>query len=63
MNNDTDCNVELPSDNKYVTKCPLIYALEIIGQKLLLASTFGEISANYFTEFIPVYFSHIAFKI
>ncbi|MBU3171115.1 winged helix-turn-helix transcriptional regulator [Clostridium estertheticum] len=33
MNNDTDCNVELPSDNAYATKCPLIYALEIIGQK------------------------------
>lgn len=33
MNNDTDCNVELLSDNKYETKCPLIYALEIIGQK------------------------------
>jgi DNA-binding HxlR family transcriptional regulator len=33
MNNDTDCNVELPSDNTYATKCPLIYALEIIGQK------------------------------
>ncbi|MBU3178475.1 helix-turn-helix transcriptional regulator [Clostridium estertheticum] len=32
MNNDTDCNVELPN-NKYETKCPLIYALEIIGQK------------------------------
>jgi DNA-binding HxlR family transcriptional regulator len=33
MNNDIDCNVELPGDNKYETKCPLIYALEIIGQK------------------------------
>ena len=33
MNNDTDCNVEFPSDNIYETKCPLIYALEIIGQK------------------------------
>jgi DNA-binding HxlR family transcriptional regulator len=33
MNKDTNCNVEFPSDNKYETKCPLIYALEIIGQK------------------------------
>lgn len=33
MNNDMDCNVEVPSDNIYETKCPLIYALEIIGQK------------------------------
>lgn len=33
MKNDTDCNVEYPSDNIYDTKCPLIYALEIIGQK------------------------------
>jgi DNA-binding HxlR family transcriptional regulator len=33
MNNDTDCNVEFPSDNIYETKCPLIYALDIIGQK------------------------------
>lgn len=33
MNNDMDCNVEVHSDNIYETKCPLIYALEIIGQK------------------------------
>jgi DNA-binding HxlR family transcriptional regulator len=33
MNNDMDCYVEVPSDNIYETKCPLIYALEIIGQK------------------------------
>jgi DNA-binding HxlR family transcriptional regulator len=33
MNNDLDCNVEFHSDDKYVTKCPLIYALDIIGQK------------------------------
>ena len=33
MNNDKDCNVGFPSDNIYETKCPLIYALEIIGQK------------------------------
>jgi len=33
MNNDTDCNVGFPSDNIYDTKCPLIYTLEIIGQK------------------------------
>ena len=34
MNNDTDCNVEFPGDNIYETKkCPLIYALDIIGQK------------------------------
>lgn len=33
MNNDTDCNVEIASDNIYERKCPLIYALEIIGQK------------------------------
>ena len=33
MNNDTDCIVGVPIDNIYETKCPLIYALEIIGQK------------------------------
>ncbi|KZL90405.1 winged helix-turn-helix transcriptional regulator [Clostridium magnum] len=33
MNNDTNCNVEFPSDNIYDRKCSLIYALEIIGQK------------------------------
>ena len=33
MNNDKDCNVGVPIDNIYETKCPLIYALEIIGQK------------------------------
>ncbi|WP_160690874.1 helix-turn-helix domain-containing protein [Clostridium sp. C2-6-12] len=33
MNKDTDCNVEVHSDNIYDIKCPLIYALEIIGQK------------------------------
>jgi DNA-binding HxlR family transcriptional regulator len=33
MNNDKDCNVEVPIDNIYETKCPIIYALEIIGQK------------------------------
>ena len=33
MNNDTNCNAEFPSDNIYDRKCPLIYALEIIGQK------------------------------
>jgi DNA-binding HxlR family transcriptional regulator len=33
MNNDTDCNVEFSSNNIYETKCPLIYALDIIGQK------------------------------
>jgi DNA-binding HxlR family transcriptional regulator len=33
MNNNMDCNEGFPSDNVYETKCPLIYALEIIGQK------------------------------
>lgn len=33
MNNYTYCNVEFPSDNIYETKCPLIYTLDIIGQK------------------------------
>jgi DNA-binding HxlR family transcriptional regulator len=36
MNNDMDRNVELSGDNickNDETKCPLIYALEIIGQK------------------------------
>ncbi len=33
MSNDTDCSGEFHSDNVYDTKCPLIYALEIIGQK------------------------------
>jgi len=33
MSNDTGCSGEFHSDNVYDTKCPLIYALEIIGQK------------------------------
>ena len=33
MNNDMDCNVEVLDDTKYETRCPLIYALNIIGQK------------------------------
>jgi Predicted transcriptional regulators len=33
MNNDKDYNVEFSSGNIYDIKCPLIYALEIIGQK------------------------------
>ena len=33
MSNDTDCSNEFHSDNIYDIKCPLIYALEIIGQK------------------------------
>ncbi len=33
MSNDTDCSGEFHGDNIYSTKCPLIYALEIIGQK------------------------------
>ena len=33
MSNDADCSKEFHSDNIYDTKCPLIYALEIIGQK------------------------------
>ncbi|OOM14239.1 winged helix-turn-helix transcriptional regulator [Clostridium saccharobutylicum] len=33
MNNDTNCSREFPIDNIYERKCPLIYALEIIGQK------------------------------
>jgi DNA-binding HxlR family transcriptional regulator len=33
MNNDMDCNVVVLDDTKYETRCPLIYALNIIGQK------------------------------
>jgi len=33
MNNDMSCNAKLPSDNIYETKCPIIYALGIVGQK------------------------------
>lgn len=33
MNKDTNYTEGCPSDNIYETKCPLIYALEIIGQK------------------------------
>jgi DNA-binding HxlR family transcriptional regulator len=33
MNNNANCNVKFPSDNIYEAKCPLIYALDIIGQK------------------------------
>lgn len=33
MNNDMNCSEEFPIDNIYERKCPLIYALDIIGQK------------------------------
>ncbi|AKA70933.1 winged helix-turn-helix transcriptional regulator [Clostridium scatologenes] len=34
MRNDTDCNEQFTDGNNiYETKCPLIYALQIIGQK------------------------------
>ncbi|AWK52954.1 transcriptional regulator [Clostridium beijerinckii] len=33
MDNDTHSNVEFPSDDKYETQCPLIYALDLIGKK------------------------------
>ncbi|AWK49573.1 transcriptional regulator [Clostridium beijerinckii] len=33
MNNDKHSNVEFPSDDKYETQCPLIYALDVIGKK------------------------------
>lgn len=34
MRNDTDCNEQFTDGNNiHETKCPLIYALEIIGQK------------------------------
>jgi len=50
MNNDMDCNVEFPSDNIYDTKCPLIYALEIIGQKWKLPIMW-YLSDNNFTRY------------
>ena len=33
MSNDKDCSEKLHNDNIYDVKCPLIYALELIGQK------------------------------
>lgn len=30
-------NPELPEDNVYETKCPIIYALDIVGQKWKLS--------------------------
>jgi DNA-binding HxlR family transcriptional regulator len=33
MNNNIDYKAGLPSDNIYETKCPIIYALGIVGQK------------------------------
>ncbi|MDD3225369.1 MAG: helix-turn-helix domain-containing protein [Clostridium sp.] len=33
MNNDMSCNAEAPSNNIYETECPIIYALNIVGQK------------------------------
>ncbi|BCZ48146.1 transcriptional regulator [Clostridium gelidum] len=33
MNDNIDYKVELPSDNVYETKCPVIYALDIVGSK------------------------------
>lgn len=50
MNNDKDCNVEFPGDNIYENKCPLIYALEIIGQKWKLPIMW-YLFANDFTRY------------
>ncbi|MBD7912294.1 MULTISPECIES: helix-turn-helix domain-containing protein [Clostridium] len=33
MDNKVNYNVELPSDNIYESKCPIIYALDVVGQK------------------------------
>jgi len=33
MNNNIGYKIGLPSDNVYETKCPIIYALDIVGQK------------------------------
>jgi len=33
MNDNIGYKVGLPSDNVYETKCPIIYALDIVGQK------------------------------
>lgn len=33
MDNTIAYNVELPCDNIYESKCPIIYALDIVGQK------------------------------
>lgn len=50
MNNDTNCNVKFSRDNVYETKCPLIYALEIIGQKWKLPILW-YLFANEFTRY------------
>lgn len=50
MNNDTNCNGKFSSDNVYETKCPLIYALEIIGQKWKLPILW-YLFANEFTRY------------
>jgi DNA-binding HxlR family transcriptional regulator len=50
MNNNTDCNVEFSRDNIYENKCPLIYALEIIGQKWKLPIMW-YLFANDFTRY------------
>lgn len=33
MNKDTSCDTVFPDDNIYETQCPVIYALDIVGQK------------------------------
>lgn len=33
MNKDTSCDAVFPDDNIYETQCPVIYALNIVGQK------------------------------
>lgn len=33
MNKDTICDTVFPDDNIYETQCPVIYALDIVGQK------------------------------
>lgn len=50
MNNNTDCNEEFPNDNVYERKCPLIYALDIIGQKWKLPILW-YLFANEFTRY------------
>ena len=50
MSKDTECNGEFHSDNIYDTKCPLIYALDIIGQKWKLPIMW-YLSDNEFTRY------------
>jgi len=57
MKKDISCDTVFPDDNIYETKCPVIYALDIVGQKWRLPIMW------YLSEAEPVRYNELKRKI